>query len=60
VTVQAPAVGVAAQASSVQGGLPKTGVDGLLLWGLAGAGALALGVTSTVVVRRNQGVVAAN
>lgn len=46
--------GAGPQADAVSGaGLANTGADGgLALWSLVGAGALALGVTSVVVVRR--------
>lgn len=61
ITVQAaaPVAGVEAQASQVKGGLPETGADGLLTWGLIGAGALAAGGISTILVRRNSKAVAA-
>lgn len=57
----APAAGVDAQAASapVKGGLPETGADGLLTWGLVGAGALVAGGVSTVLVRRNSKTAAA-
>ncbi|MDF2048848.1 LPXTG cell wall anchor domain-containing protein [Arthrobacter sp. Cr_A7] len=52
VTVAA-AVAPAAATSSNTGGLAATGADaGLVLWTLVGAGALAAGATSVVVVRR--------
>lgn len=55
VTVVAPTVSSVANqsASGTTGGLAETGADsGLVLWTLVGAGALAAGATSVVVVRR--------
>lgn len=51
VTVQAPVAGVAAQ-STLPDRHPDTGAEGLLLWTLLGAGALAAGISSVVVVKR--------
>ncbi|MDR7083187.1 LPXTG-motif cell wall-anchored protein [Arthrobacter ginsengisoli] len=50
ITVQGAAVNAA---SSTTGGLADTGADSnLMIWSLVGAGALAAGITSVVVVRR--------
>lgn len=60
VTVAASLTSNSGSASSATGGLAATGADsGLVLWTLVGAGALAAGATSVVVVRRRAKVEAA-
>ncbi|MGP4031789.1 LPXTG cell wall anchor domain-containing protein [Pseudarthrobacter sp. 1C304] len=53
VTVQGAAINGASNANASANGLADTGADSnLMIWSLVGAGALAAGVTSVVVVRR--------
>lgn len=60
VTVAASLASNSSGASSSTGGLAETGADsGLVLWTLVGAGALAAGATSVLVVRRRAQVAAA-
>ncbi|CAH0325972.1 LPXTG cell wall anchor domain-containing protein [Microbacterium sp. Bi128] len=53
ITVEGAAVAPASTTSTSTSGLANTGADSnLMIWSLVGAGALAAGVTSVVVVRR--------